>query len=1271
MPISSLNNQAIRLAVDYKQKGNLEDINQAIRTLEQALREAGQGSKLLLMYNLGVMLRMRFERTESMNDLNRAIDFASDAINTILGQHRIYTRLSYKPSRQFERTGLMKGLHHAINFSIGLDDALGDHPNMISKLNNLGNWLAVRFERSGSMNDLNRAIDLAREAISVIHKDDPDLPVHLNSLGNKFYTRFERKGSMDDLNFAIDFAKLAVDFTPEGHPDRAGRLRHFADIWSSVHGQEPADTSMIQTSISLRDRGKNQNLTNAISIYKSDIAESPTYIQELAASVLRGSQLQDTESLERVLKILPELLREFSLKIGGEKKALAHFEIMKFHHLERIKIAEYIEKYYPTNIDDTELSPPKTSNTTPDEKDNWRVVSAADDPTCAVRQQRPNKPSRVGDVKRDCEDRDDKDDFRVPKYRDIIADSTAFRWLLYRVHREVSLTSSEANMMHAIATEIRRVLYSRQENCITSSTRRPPKCSMMFESDWDPVAFLCEQEYTSEPGDALDGAIMIIQGANGDTEAITCSEYLSRTWPLLGEDFIGLVKQVVRNKSSSRVSVTLFDHTELTAWLEPPGRFVLEALGLVETIVEVGEVYGLITTALRSTLVNTVASAMPILDISIENYAPVFKAKFFLRRTGFPSHSISKCWLGLFQNPTVVLDFPVRRRQLGQEQGLEISLATLAALIGTRRIAVFCGKVFLKGFCTILVPTKYARDTVHWHVLFNDDGSRISFTDPRVRQVAGDFDLLKHLTLSGIETARHIVGWCKHVQNFAGSRQASYDIHTTGLQRPDARFAFDRVSVSAGKFINVVGSVTIGKKDKPGRASKTSDYHKQLEWAERKFVVFYDWKDRRAWLIDGLSALLHLVRSSLAHRRRLGHEVLFKEDKIEEPDTPYTGKAAANAVLRNRANMDLKIYEKWNRIVEETVIKGEEPPERTEKRQRTWEQLPDLVGDICTTLGMLVDIQTDVSTADGFGTRVHKSPRRHLNGWDFQDVATGADPLWPKAALLHDYGLGWVDLVRTVSAITLFGDGFGEILLPIDEALGAPRADIAAKPLHIGTRCTRWATLPKDEDLLATTTPVIRDIMESVHRGLDSKLPFRELCQGIYWHSPDMVFEDCCCLSTPGRMQCNRVQVLLPTKFPKLFARGFRTPPAPLPAHGAVIFGHSVKFPLIWNFEAGSVPTQGYPACQLTSPSSHQSNSGESDEQTDSGDNPSLGNVSTDTATSSSDDSVKDIIKCLFKRKSDNTGSADAATSSNKSVKNFDRRFLNIKSDGKSKESPA
>ena len=214
--------------------------------------------------------------------------------------------------------------------------------------------------------------------------------------------------------------------------------------------------------------------------------------------------------------------------------------------------------------------------------------------------------------------------------------------------------------------------------------------------------------------------------------------------------------------------MTLFDKTKVTAWVEPSGCFSLEAAGVVETLVEVGEVFAFIVAALRSAQGDSVASVTPTIDSGTRTSDQTCRLSIRLQHSDGPLRSIGQCWQDLFRNPVVVLGFPVRRRRPDQGPGLEVSLVTLAALVGTRRIAVFCGKIFLQGFCTMLVPTKYAGDTVHWHVLFNEDGSRISFTDFRVRKIVKDFDLSKHLTLSGVETARHIVGWCEHVRNYAG-----------------------------------------------------------------------------------------------------------------------------------------------------------------------------------------------------------------------------------------------------------------------------------------------------------------------------------------------------------------------------------------------------------------------------------------------------------------------------------------------------------------------
>ncbi|KAK4444608.1 hypothetical protein QBC34DRAFT_487752 [Podospora aff. communis PSN243] len=896
---------------------------------------------------------------------------------------------------------------------------------------------------------------------------------------------------------------------------------------SSGSAHDPTVTSVTNrdTIASSATQGKVADFADAASVYTSDVPDSARYMEELATSLFQDSLVPDAQSLERILAILPELLWALALKVGAEEGATVdHFEAMKFIQQKRRKIAEHFEEYYLRDKTDTDPKLRDTSSCpSPTQKvQEWNLNEAIsnamggiEDPSSLAMDPRPTLEASFQDADRDTssEDENVEDEFQPSKYRDLVRNSSAFQWALHRVRLEVGFGVSDASVMEDIATRIRTAFYSQRENCIVSSKRGPPRCSMLFRSDWDPLAFYHEQQYTGPPGDALEGAIVISQcGIDGDAEAMSFVDYLSRTWPMLGPNLMSLVKHVTQGERGSVFSVKD---------------------GVVETIVEVGQLYGWMITALHAAPGDVIASASPTIDItSNENPDPEYTGTFRLKHDTSSPCSSGQCWQNLFRNPLVVSGYPVRRRPLGQKPGLEISLGMLAAMLGTRQLGVFNGKIFLHGFCTMLVPTMYDEGIVHWHVLFNEDGKRMSFLDGRVSAAVQGFDLSKHLLPSAIEDTRHIVGWCRHSRNYVG------------------------------KYTHLVIPIVLfhcGKKDKPARAAKASDYHKQLEWAEDKFVVLYDCEERRAWLVDGLSVLLHLVLARVAHRRRKGRIVLFGEDDIQGPNTPYIGKAAAKQVLYNTANMSLKVYERWNRVVEETSKKGKEPAEVNEKTQKTWEQLPDLVADVYNMLAILFDIQTDELTADGLGARIRKSPRRNLEGWDFQHIAAGTDPLWPKVAFLRDIGLGWVDLARGIRAITLFGVGFGNVVQPEGQ-----------------TKFARWSALPTGKDLLATTTPVIQDIMHSVYRNPSNNGDrFWELFPDIYWHSPDKVFEECSCEeTTPDGNVCDRVQVLLPTKFPSLFTRRFRSPPQPFPEHGALVFGHSLKFPLAWKWEPSSLPTE-------------------------------------------------------------------------------------------------
>ncbi|KAK3378340.1 hypothetical protein B0H63DRAFT_244935 [Podospora didyma] len=117
-------------------------------------------------------------------------------------------------------------------------------------------------------------------------------------------------------------------------------------------------------------------------------------------------------------------------------------------------------------------------------------------------------------------------------------------------------------------------------------------------------------------------------------------------------------------------------------------------------------------------------------------------------------------------------------------------------------------------------------------------------------------------------------------------------------------------------------------------------------------------------------------------------------------------------------------------------------------------------------------------------------------------------------------------------------------------------------------------------------------------RGSKHTTPWR-LAGTVHWHVPDKPFEPCECPSTktescknhlhgsrimtqscrcPGsRTQSthDRVQVLLPARFPKLYGITLKSPADPMPTHGAVVFGHSWKFPLRWG--ARGLPTESVP----------------------------------------------------------------------------------------------
>ena len=106
-------------------------------------------------------------------------------------------------------------------------------------------------------------------------------------------------------------------------------------LWSSEDARVTVNASTTGTSVDPGGQQMDQELADHASIYTSDVPKSLAYVQELASSFFKGSEYPDAQSLERIRESLPDLLRGFAQRIGGENHASVHYEVMKFIYKKR------------------------------------------------------------------------------------------------------------------------------------------------------------------------------------------------------------------------------------------------------------------------------------------------------------------------------------------------------------------------------------------------------------------------------------------------------------------------------------------------------------------------------------------------------------------------------------------------------------------------------------------------------------------------------------------------------------------------------------------------------------------------------------------------------------------------------------------------------------------------------------------------------------------------------------------------------------------------
>lgn len=369
-----------------------------------------------------------------------------------------------------------------------------------------------------------------------------------------------------------------------------------------------------------------------------------------------------------------------------------------------------------------------------------------------------------------------------------------------------------------------------------------------------------------------------------------------------------------------------------------------------------------------------------------------------------------------------------------------------------------------------------------------------------------------------------------------------------------------------GKILTAGGSFAVGDQNVPPHISRNDPnaYIPRLKRIDRKYVVLWDVETNRGWLINGTSALLHLVRTWLVHSDKDAFKDAFKFDLSSFEILSQRKPDSAPSVLIKDHNREKVIYNGRTELsleeeakhtgtsndLSETWQDGTELSKALKKKKGCF-LFENLVEQYCSTLEQVMENHRRVMGKNGVNVKARA--RRYIEGWDFAELAKDEE-LQPRFAKLGAGGWGWVDFIRSIEAITLFGHGFGDII----------------RPKEFAGMCPRWKSLPADNYYLATSVYDLNNIMEKFgNKRRDPPEPVHDLL----WHSPGSIVEACRCQkqSRYGAWQTIKDTFSSshhdPVQFfcPKGSRRIMRIrAPGRLHPEGAVVFGHNIQLAVHW-----------------------------------------------------------------------------------------------------------
>lgn len=730
------------------------------------------------------------------------------------------------------------------------------------------------------------------------------------------------------------------------------------------------------------------------------------------------------------------------------------------------------------------------------------------------------------------------------EYVKIILEDCSYKWLLGKLRNQAFLTDDEEdNVMSSVRHEIFKVLPR------TTSLRSgcAPLSQVVFEVLWPLRSFLIDNFADAEQ--VQIARIITITGKASDAQTMTCEQYMEQIWPCTGVHLPRLLQQLMSSHSMTKHRCQRPDGAILEAWEVGPATVHVSIIGTSGVIAEVAEQLSWLSAALRaapeSKRLATSKPSIHCVTIPDERSLPTIEEKVQYEQTDEPrkghDHSGTEellgatrqpyhfrimtdlrdvdyvsarglCWYQMLQQSVMVRGFPIRRRQQ-KDLGLEISLKVAAELVGTMYLNSFAGQLFVKGYSAMLIPTLQVGDLLVWHSYFSPLGQHLPYRYRDAGSVQG-------IKMDDIGNFRHVIGWCSHALNHAGVADSDYTVRRARLPKAIAGCMLVDSNISFAIPLTSTDSPILSKQYYTPHARRTG-YPSWFRYLSQKFVLFWDKRDQRGWLVNGIRALLHLIRASLRddERNSAGSDFILKSSDLKEPKQPHSVKAPRE-FLSQRDNLCAKLA--LSKIGADSA-------------HDMYETLDDRMEQYYYVLEKATKY-SEILQESSAETLKGKSAFR-LEGWDFVDLVERAEAIDARTTILPNVSHDWLELIRSVGVTVFFGQGFGELIRPLNSNC-----------------CEAWRTLPVGKHYIAVNVADIQRIMEL--KGNPDSTP-RYLTETLLWHHPATAFKHCGCQKLEG-MSTKLIQQPCPArktcvcselKYTDLEMNDYET--------GAIIFGHN------------------------------------------------------------------------------------------------------------------